>query len=519
VLVRANRYRPHRRRGVTVLLTLSDWVRIVLAVSALLVPACRPAPPAEETALDRAAALVASGSYTAAEQAYREAFVAASEDPAPALGLADLYLAWSRPERGLAALAAATDRGAPPDAVDRRQLALLRAAGRWEEAGAIAEGMIAGDPTSLEALAVLTEVYLQRQDCAQAMATARQHVEAYGASAPTSSQATAPEAVAASARVWVVLAPSMTAESRGVAEGTISLAEGTISVAEGTISLAEGMVQSVDPELSAALHSQRPERDLVLGQRLIRGGWWGLAACVLARAAEDDGAGAQSAAHAGQTHTWLGEALVRLGHIREGEAHLRLAVDLDPDSALAWLLLGQHYTARGSLENARIALLNAQRLDPTNPVPCLAVAGLKAAMGRYDEVNTWIAAARVRAPMDPDIAKAAARFYLSRWLDDGGEGLEAARAAVRLAPEDAEAHMLVGWALLNDDRFAAAQRALEEAAALDPGLAEVYHLQAVAFDRSGAGAEAAVARTRAADLGYPAESDVPDLDELPTARP
>jgi Flp pilus assembly protein TadD len=205
----------------------------------------------------------------------------------------------------------------------------------------------------------------------------------------------------------------------------------------------------------------------------------------------------------------MGEALIRLGLPREGETHLRLAIDLMPDSALPWLLLGQHYLVRGSWESARVALLNAQRLDPMNPAPCLAVAELKAAMGKYDEVDTWVDAARSRAPRDPDVAKAAARFYLSRWLGDGSTGLQAAQDAVQLAPSDAEAHMLAGWALLGLKRVDAAHQALAQAIALDPAYAEAHYWQAVAFDQSGAGAKAAAARTRAADLGYRRDGATP----------
>ena len=456
-------------------------VRVAL-VSVLIAAACGPAPaptPAVATP-DPAAALMAAGAYSAAEEAYREAMLAAPESPEPALALADLYLAWSRPEWGLTVLAEATERGAQPDEVDRRQLALLSAVGRWEEARVLAEALLAANPASLDGLASLPEIHLQQHDCAGAVAAAGQHLDAYQAAASPPPAATLPDSVAESLRIWAVL-------SRGGDEEQLD-------------ALAR---QHLDPELAAALQLQTPERDLVVGLRLIRAGRWALAACVLTRAVEAEQAKPMSPDHAGQAHTWLGEALSRVGRTSEGERHLRLAIELDPESALAWLLLGQHYMSRDALERARPALLNAQRLDPMNPIPCLAVADLKAAMGRYDEVNTWVNAARVRAPGDPGIAKAAARFYLSRWLGNGSEAMDAAQTAVRLDPHDAEAHMLVGWALLNEERFAAAHEALAEAIALDPALAEAYHWQAVAFDRTGAGAEATAARVRAADLGYP----------------
>jgi tetratricopeptide (TPR) repeat protein len=481
-------YHPARRNdGAPVPCRRARWMRWIVAASLLAFAACGRAPDTEALARERATtatlaaagAYAGQGAYTAAELAYRKALETAPEDPIPALGLADLYLAWSRPESGLDALAEAIDRSAPPDETAPRRLALLSAAGRWDETRSAAEEILAGNPASLDALAALTEAHLQSRACAEAAASARHHLDAYQASVTPAPPAPLPAPVAESARVWVVLDPNSDETDRAAAQA----------------------LESIDPDLMAAFRSRQPERDTVLGLRLIRAGRWGLAACVLARAVETDGLTSASAADAGQTHAWLGEALVRLGHSRDGEKHLRLAVDLAPESALAWLLLGQHYLTQGSLENARIALLNAQRLDPMNPAPCLMVAHLKAAMGQYNEVKTWIDAARMRAPGDPDIAKAAARFYMSRGLG-GGEGLEAAEAAVRLAPEDAEAHMLMGWALLREARLIAARQALAKAVALDPDLAEAHYWQAAAFERAGAGADAAAARIRAADLGY-----------------
>jgi tetratricopeptide (TPR) repeat protein len=396
---------------------------------------------------------VGAGHFTAAEARYRQALDLATTDPRPALALADLYLAWQRPADGLAALDTAARRGAPESESEIRRLWLLGLSRDWDAAAGVAEAILADHRASPEAHAALVTAHLERGACDEAHVASQRALEA---------GVEHPEVVIA----WAVLE-----------EGGARLAEAAPSL-------------WVDPFRCGAAC------DRALGLRLVGEGRWALAACVLERAvaAGPDDAEAQA---------WYGEALARTGRPRAAYTHLRRSVELAPELPQAWLLLGALALSTGDLGQARVALLNAQRLDPTNPAPCLAVAELKAQAGSYDEVDRWTEAALDRAPDDVAVAKAIARFYLSRALMDSPVGRRAAERAVHLAPEDAEALTLVGWRRLALGNPEDALQALDAAVISAPTYGEAHYWRAQALLALGAGAEARTVLTRAADLGFP----------------
>lgn len=412
---------------------------LLAVVAGLLLGACAhpsgPTPTATPSALERGARLVATGAYTAAEAALQEALAASAAEPEPALALADLYLAWDKPNLGLQILDEAVARGAPSAAIQDRELRLLVAKGAWAEVVALAERRLEHEPHDVTALQALLRAQLAQTAC---------------------------DAAAERAERLRAIDPA-----------------------------------ALDALTAQALLAKEDISDLSLGLRLIRNDRWGLAACVLQRAV-------RAAPEDAEAHVWLGEALSRLGQAEAAERHFRRALDLAPDSALAWLLLGKHDLSTEDHDSARVALLNAQRLDPLNPAPCLAIAELKAKMGAYDEVDTWLDAALVRGYDDPEVWKAVARFRLSRNLGID-RALKAAQGAVELAPEDAEALGLVAWAQLFQQEPLLALQTLEEALALDPGMAELHYRQAQALQATGALSEAQAAFTTAADLGYPVD--------------
>ena len=255
---------------------------------------------------------------------------------------------------------------------------------------------------------------------------------------------------------------------------------------------------TADADLCATLTTCSEESgacDAEIGHALLRAGDWGLAACVLTRAVEAHPASAE-------IHAWSGESLSHLGEATIAREHLERAADLAPDQAQPWLLLGMHDLQQGWLDLAKNELLRAQRLDPNNPAPCLTLAELKAQQGKYDEVNLWVEAALARAPTDADLWKAAARFYLERSLRQPPYPLAAAEGAVTLAPDDAEAHLLLGWARFERDELAAAMDELHTAVELAPDLGHAYYLRGQVHQALGNAEAAQADLTRAADLGY-----------------
>jgi tetratricopeptide (TPR) repeat protein len=463
---------------------LGLWMRPLLAV-ALLLSACNTAPgdgaqvpaatsTAANALLSQGDAYTEEGYYTSAEAVFDQV-LARTRPITPtneagdiaivaALRLVDLYLAWGRPERGLDALQTAASLGAAPEALTERRLPLLIGAARWDDVADMAEARLDTNPGDTAALAALTQAHLERHLCDAATETARR---------------------------WAGLAPV-----NRDAQTTSAILAGDLA-----------QIRKTAPALAASLavEGRTPERcssacRLRLGLSMIRQGAWALSGCVLADVVATERPPAEA-------HAWLGESLRRLGYRQAAQTHLATAVELDPNSAQAWLLLGSYYLTGGQVEEARTALLNAQRLDPENPAPCLALAEVKARAGRYQEIAIWIEAALDRAPNDPEIWKTVARFYLSRNLTERGYPQDAAQAAVALAPEDPEAHALLGWSHLAEDEIGAALAALEQAVALNPAFAEAHYLRAHALRAAGRIADANEALVYAANLGHEAALD------------
>jgi tetratricopeptide (TPR) repeat protein len=141
-------------------------------------------------------------------------------------------------------------------------------------------------------------------------------------------------------------------------------------------------------------------------------------------------------------------------------------------------------------------------LDPENPAPCLVIAELKAAQGFYTEVDTWIKAALERADNDIDIWKTAVRIYLSRNLVYSDFPLEIAEKAVSIDPNDAETHLLLGWAYVLKGDIPKAQPEIDLAIELNPSLGQAYYLRGLLQKLDGKTQASDASFTRAADLGY-----------------
>ncbi len=389
-----------------------------------------------------------AGEYTSAEAAYRQALQTASEDPTPALKLAQLYAVWGRPKEGLAALAEAVNRGNEDRNVLRWRITLLAADENWGQVQAEAQAFRQTQGDDAGVLEALTQAYMQVRQCARAAEVAGK---------------------------WYAIAPDNARETWAALTGNMD-------------ALCQAGSPSCIPECG-------PDCDRFWGYFLLRQEAWPQAACVLDRALAATPDNAENAA-------WLGEALSRMGYPEEARLHLERATSLDPEAPQSWLLLGTHLLRQGDAPAAREALLRAHKLDPGNPAICLAIAEVKALGGQYDETQTWIEAALERAGDDGDIWKSAARFYLERNLAQGDFPLRAAEGAVQRMPQDAEARMLLGWAYLTREDVSGAVFTLGSALNLAPEMAEVYYLRGLALQVAGEPEKAQADFIRAADLGY-----------------
>ena len=140
------------------------------------------------------------------------------------------------------------------------------------------------------------------------------------------------------------------------------------------------------------------------------------------------------------------------------------AARLEPKNPLPKLVLGRILERRGRLDEARAAYEEAAALDPTWPSPRLGVLAVRLRQGDADGVL----------------------------------------ASLRALPEEfratGEAELLLGRVLLQKEEWASALLALDRAAVLLPGLAEVQALRGAAAYGAGELSEAADAYGRAVEL-------------------
>ncbi len=371
---------------------------------------------------------------SAAETAYRQAADARPESPVPYLRLARLYRDWNRPQEGLAALDQAEARGADPGEVASLRAALYAAQGDWERAVAEGERALAlrSDPDTLH-LVARGDLYLGREGAAWA---------AYQTLVERD-----PADTAARERLGFLLALS-----------DPSAARPHLRAADTPFAR----------DVLAALDEKEPAARLArMGQAALAHREPALAVLAMERATArfPDFADA---------HALLGHALESIGRSDAARAHLETAARLAPDSPLARSLLGLHYLNRGDPVAARPHLEAAYDLDPRNPAFALYLGVLYADLGQYAVADIWLAEATRLAPEDPSVWETVVRFYLDRFPGDA-RGVTAARTLAHLAPDSADAHALLGRALLFAEDNAGAEEALRKALELAPDLAVAHY--------------------------------------------
>jgi len=204
-------------------------------------------------------------------------------------------------------------------------------------------------------------------------------------------------------------------------------------------------------------------------------------------------------------HAYLGYALDRMGHSDEALPHLRRAIALAPDSVPSNVFLGLHHERLSDLPSARAYFERAYDLDPENPGIFVEIGETWAAEGRYVAAEIWLQQAVSLQPDDPALWQVLVRFYLDHNVGTDRRSVEAAMKLVELAPNDAYAHDLRGWAALQADDYDTAYASLDRAIILDPGLASAhYHIGLLSVAR-GDPERASEAFVRARDLDVTGE--------------
>jgi len=180
-----------------------------------------------------------------------------------------------------------------------------------------------------------------------------------------------------------------------------------------------------------------------------------------------------------EAHAYLGHVLDRLGDTSAGRDALQQALALDPDLVMAYYFLGIHYRQVGDTEEAQATLWQGLVRDSENAALRVQMAEAYLELGDYAGAEEWYQGAVKVVPEDQrfDFQLILVHFYLDHLYHVAEGGVPAAEAAVALAPGDARAQDLLGWAYHLAGRQAEAEQALVKAVALAPDLVSArYHL-------------------------------------------
>lgn len=181
------------------------------------------------------------------------------------------------------------------------------------------------------------------------------------------------------------------------------------------------------------------------------------------------------------------EAFTFLGLARDlnggdGQNDLATAIGLDPNNYLPRFFMGLHWRRLGQSGQALTWLQQAQTLDPTNPAIAAELGGAYAALGDLLNAEIALVQATQLGGADPAFWIVLAQFYVDNNFKVAEAGLNAARAATRLAEQrGSTAQRALAWdalglAYLLTGDLPNSATALQTAQTLDPTLPRpAYH--------------------------------------------
>jgi tetratricopeptide (TPR) repeat protein len=455
----------------------SDRRPVVLAALALLLASLvfvlRPSGSEYLELLRQAEAHAENLERTAAAAAYNEAAGLRLDAPLPHLSLAQLYLDWGRTDEALDAVDEAERLGAEPIDVEWLRVAIHTAGAEtsvtakpahWSAVVEHAQRLLILDPDSRETRHTLARAYLGLREWGAALSIYRELLR----SDPNDE------------RAHERLGALLLGEDPNAVEH-LHLAETELSQQLLTTFAEAGGTGD------AAYASTQVARVLIGGQE------WPLAARQLQLAIS------RSPDYA-DAHMYLGHVLDQMGYPEDAGPHLLGATGVAPDSPVAHTLLGLHYDRLGEEADARAQYEAAYDLAPDNPAVCVEIGQTWAAEGRYVAAEIWLREAISLKPDDPRLWEILARFYLDHNITSDDRAVRAAKKLLELAPDDAHAHDLRGWAAFQVGDYETAQEHLQGAIELDPEIASAHYHLGLLKSAQGHPEEAQEAFTRAIDL-------------------
>jgi tetratricopeptide (TPR) repeat protein len=166
--------------------------------------------------------------------------------------------------------------------------------------------------------------------------------------------------------------------------------------------------------------------------------------------------------------TWslLGQVRESLG--QDGLPEMEKALDLAPRDPQVQVMQGLFWLRRGDAKQARPYFVTAAALDPQNPVLQVAKADALARMGDLDGAYAAYQGAIALAPGQADYWRLLANFSADYVYDVPGVGLSAALQAQALEPDDYETLITLGRVAFAQGQTATAGRFFSQAFEVDP---------------------------------------------------
>lgn len=190
-------------------------------------------------------------------------------------------------------------------------------------------------------------------------------------------------------------------------------------------------------------------------------------------------------------HSVIGRIKFKRREFDDALRHFQIAIQIDPANALqAYLRCARIHFMQNDVDKARLALESAIQI---NPKSSLGYAGLGLIQWRQKDqvaaIELWKTALAYNPRMMPVRKRIAVAFYET---GSRTEAVAQINAALRIDPEDPESYAIKGRFHLLDKEYKEAQKAYEDAVALDPegkmqsiryGLVEAY-IQLNKFDQA-----------------------------------
>lgn len=245
--------------------------------------------------------------------------------------------------------------------------------------------------------------------------------------------------------------------------GALASAQARMGDARGAATTAEAALAA--GASSAAAHTGR-------GDALMAGGAAGDAAAAYRKATELD-------AKSVGAHIGLSYALVASGKAAEAKVVATKATELDKNSGEAFAALGYAISAEHKFDGAHAswsdAIAQAQQgafLAPKNPQVQMVVAKLFEARGNYDQAQVAYAKA---LESDPGFAPAKVAMITTRYRKGDLDGaIKDANDLLKLSPNNADVHGMLGELLARKSQYAEAIPHLEKASVAKPKSADVW---------------------------------------------